>query len=357
MNDPGRQPDRHRTELHRRVAERVAGLGDEEAAAWIEGHGLFAMAACDALPAGVRKRLRERSVHLAAYNLYAVERFQAIADALAEPSPIPVCPLKGIYLLDSVYRSDPGSRGIADLDLLVPGDRMDEAVARLEERLGLAERPVSRRLRRVYPERVLAGKRFEVELHDRLGYKHGAASAWRDLAPAPARVHGREVHALDRETTLVHLVSHLVKHRPLSRLGWVEDVLRWAEPAIDPAMGGGVDGERATAVAARLGARRSLVAGVRVIRRVVGDDLLPGVPDGSEDRAVLAHERRLWSDLAGGRLPDPPGGAGAPSRPRSRTGAVLSTVLLADRPAHAVRAVAVKAAEVALRGRRPGEAG
>jgi hypothetical protein len=335
------------------VAERVAGLGEEEAAAWIEGHGLFAMAGCDALPAGVRARLRERSVHLAAYNLYAVERFQAIADALAEgieaaegaaSAEIPVCPLKGIYLLDTIYRSDPGSRGIADLDLLVPAGRMDDAVARLEARLGLAERPVSRRLRRVYPERVLAGKRFEVELHDRLGYKHGAASAWSDLAPRPARVHDREVHALDRETTLVHLVSHLVKHRPLSRLGWVEDVLRWAEL--------GVDGERATAVAERLGARRSLVAGVRVIRRVVGDDLLPGVPDGSDDRAVRRHERRLWSDLAGGRLPDPPGGGRAPSK----SGAVLSTVLLADRPAHAVRAVAVKAAEVALRGRRGGGA-
>lgn len=335
---------RHRAELHRRVAARVAGLEDQAAAAWIDGHALLSMAACEELPEGVRERLRERSRHVAAYALYAVERFRAIADALADPGaaggePIPLCPLKGIFLLDSIYRDDPGSRPLADLDLLVPAERIDEAVDRLRDRLGLVERRVSRRLRRFYPERILGSHHLEVELHSRLGYKHGAASAWSDLAPVPAEVHGRPVHALDRETTLVHLVSHLVKHRPLSRLGWVEDVLRWSER--------GVDGARATAVAERIGARRSLVAGVRVLRRVVGEDLLPGVPGGSgrSSRWLGLHERRLWREIAGGDLPDPPAGTA-----HSRSASLASAVFLADRPSHALRALAVKAAELALRG-------
>lgn len=335
---------RHRAELHRRVAARVAGMGDDEAAAWIAGHGLLSMAACEALPEGVRERLRESARHVAAYNLYAIDRFRAIAGALAEPAggggPIPLCPLKGIFLLDSVYRDDPGARPLADLDLLVPAERIDEAVARLRDELGLVERPMSRRLRRIYPERILGSHNLEVELHSRLGYKHGAASAWGDLSPVPAEVHGRRVHALDRETTLVHLVSHLVKHRPLSRLGWVEDVLRWSEL--------GVDGARATAVADRIGARRSLVAGVRVLRRVVGRDLLPGVPDGTGRAGfgIGIHERRLWRGIADGALPDPPAGTTA----RSRSASLVSAVLLADRPSHALRAVAVKAAELVLRG-------
>lgn len=335
---------RHRVELHRRVAARTAGLTDDEAAAWIAGHGLLSMAACEALPEGVRERLRERARHVAAYNLYAIERFRAIADALSEPAaaggPIPLCPLKGIFLLDSVYHGDLGARPLADLDLLVPAERIDEAVDRLRSRLGLAERRVSRRLRRIYPERILGSHNLEVELHSRLGYKHGAASAWNDLSPVPAEVHGRRVYALDRETTLVHLVSHLVKHRPLSRLGWVEDVLRWSER--------GVDGARATAVAERIGARRSLVAGVRVLRRVVGDDLLSGVREGTDrdDRAVGLHERRLWRGIADGALPDPPTGGTA----RSRSATLVSAILLADRPSHALRAVAVKAAELVLRG-------
>ncbi len=336
---------RHRAELHRRVAARVAGRSDDDAAAWIADHGLLSMAACEELPEGVRERLRERARHVAAYGLYAIERFRAIADVLAEPGaaggePIPLCPLKGIFLLDSIYHDDPGSRPLADLDLLVPAARIDQAVDRLGDELGLVERPMSRRLRRIYPERILGSHNLEVELHSRLGYKHGAASAWSELAPVPADVHDRRVHALDRETTLVHLVSHLVKHRPLSRLGWVEDVLRWSER--------GVDGERATAVAERIGARRSLIAGVRVLRRLVGDELLPGVPDGTgrAGRGIALHERRLWRGIADGALPDPPTGGTV----RSRSASLVSAVFLADRPSHAVRALAVKAAELALRG-------
>lgn len=331
-----------REALHRRVAERVAGMPEEDAAAWITGHGLLSMASCDALPAGVRERLRDRVRRTTAYNLFAVARFQEAVDALAG---IPVCPLKGIHLLDTVYRDDPGSRPLADVDLLVPAGAVDEAVARLEEALGLAESPTSRRLRKVHPERVLAGQAFVLELHERLGYVHGWASTWDDLAPAPARVHGRAVHVLDRETTLVHLVTHLVKHRPLSRLVWVEDVARWAVR--------GVDGARAIEISRRIGAGRAFAAGVRAVRGLVGASFLPGVAEpGGRPRGCLspALERWLWPDLSSGRLPDPSseltGGAVA-------AGKALSALALADRPGLALRYLRIKGAELLLRPRRP----
>lgn len=336
--------------LHRRVAARVAGMPEAEAARWIAGHGLLSMAACAALPAGVRERLRDAVRRTAAHNLLAVARFQQVVDALAAAG-VPVCPLKGIHLLDAVYRDDPGSRPLSDVDLLVPVGAADEAVARLEEALGLEETPLSRRLRGVHPERVLAGRAFVLELHTRLGTAHGWASTWEELSPAPGRIHDRDVHVLDRETVLVHLVTHLVRHRPLSRLVWVEDALRWGAL--------GVDGARASAVARRLGGRRAFVAGLRAMRRGLlpdsGPELLADAADAAEaaagpgDRLSRALERLLWPDLAAGRLPDPTsdatGGALA-------AGKALSAVLLADRPGLALRYLGARAAELAVRARR-----
>lgn len=321
--------------LRRRVAGHVTGMPDEQAVRWIEGHGLLSAASSGALPEGVRERLQRRVRETAAYNLYAAARFREVVDALGD---VPVCPLKGIHLLDTVYRDDPGIRPLGDLDLLVPAGSVDEAAARLEEAVGLEETPTSRRLRRVHPERTLTDGRLTVELHTRLGYVHGWASTWADLAPAPARLHGRPVHTLDRETTLVHLVTHLVKHRPLSRLVWVEDVLLW--------VASGVDGRRALAVARRMGGRRAFTAGVRAIRRVAGEDLLPEVPAG--DRLARAAERWLWPDLAAGELPDP---SAAATGGRVAAGRAVAAVVLADRPALAVRYLRVKAAEVLLRPR------
>lgn len=256
-------------------------------------------------------RLRQNAAH----TLYAAARFREVVDAL---DGIPVCPLKGIHLLDRVYREDPECRVLGDLDLLLPRERIEEAVARLR-RLGLEETPLSQRIREVSPERVLTDGRLPVELHTRLGVKHGPRSAWEDLRPRPARVHDRQVFTLDRETTLVHLVSHLVKHRPFSRLGWVEDVLRWVRR--------GVDGRGALARARELGALRSFVAGVGILHHALGPLGLPGA--GGEggrslDRlAVRLHERLLWRDL----LRDP--WSAGPGTPLGRT---LSVFLLADRP-------------------------
>lgn len=320
--------------------ERASGMAAEDAATWLVRHGFLSAAREAGLPPEVADRLTPRLREVAARNLHHVDLFRRIVDSLEG---IPVCPLKGIHLLDTVYRDDPESRPLSDLDLLVPEAEIERAVARLRS-LHLEETRVSRRIRRVSPERVLTDGTAVVELHTRLGMKHGWPSTWGNVAPRPGRVHGREVFVLDPETLLVHLVVHLVKHRPFSRLVWVEDVLRWIEWTGERGSEGGLDGTRAVARARELGAFRSLTAGVRILRRALGPLGLPEVPDAPSRpagrAAVRLNERLVWRDL----LRDPwAAGRG------SAAGRALSALLLADRTADAGRFLRAKAVEVRRR--------
>ncbi len=218
-----------------RVAAYATRLDEDAAVAWAEDHGLYALAGQAALGPAVRRRLAEAARHNLAANLLLIRRFQEVCDAAGD---VPICPVKGTYLLDTVYREDPGARRLGDLDLLVPPGDEERLIARLAER-GWHETPGSRALGPGWHERSLSDGQMLLEIHTRLGVKHLPRSSWDELAPLPARVHGRAVHALDEETTLVHLVTHLVKHVPFTALRWVEDVLRWAARGGDGTAGPG----------------------------------------------------------------------------------------------------------------------
>lgn len=315
--------------FHRRAAAHLAGLPPPEAEVWIDRHGLLSLARRPELPETLRSALRRRRRQSLAANLRRIRRFQQIVDALGE---MPVCPLKGIHLLGTVYAREPESRPMTDLDLLVRQRDVGAAVGRLASALGLVETAVSAAVAEVAPERCLTGDGTVVEVHDRLGIKHGWASTWEDLEPRPASLHGRGVHLLDAETTLVHLVSHFVKHGPFTRLIWVEDLLRWA--------GEGIDGARVAARARRLGARRSLLAGVRALRRLAGEDLLPGLAAGA-DPFVRLNELLVWRLGAPRSL-----AAGRRGSPLSRN---LSACLLADGPGDLLRFLRAKTAELRRR--------
>ncbi|HUO85890.1 MAG TPA: nucleotidyltransferase family protein [Thermoanaerobaculia bacterium] len=315
-----------------RAARHAAALPAAEAVDWVLGHGLFSLARHPGLAAPLRQRLAEAAQRNLAANLFVIHRFQQVRDRLAD---IDVCPLKGIHLLDTVYRAHPGERRIGDLDLLVRRGDAEGAVAALAD-LGLEEHVVPGGDEA--PERVLVDQRLSVEIHTRLGIKHGPRSAWEDLVPLPGELHDRRVHLLDRETTLVHLVAHWVKHGPVVELRWAEDILRWAAA--------GVDGAAALALARRLGAERTFVAGVRVLRTAAGDDLLPGVPStlaGAAGRAIRWNERWLWRlDAAD------PFAVGRRSTALARN---LTALLLADRPSDALSFFAIKARELVARRR------
>lgn len=307
---------RHRLRLYAAALEQARRFEDaNDAARWLIRHGLLAVNAHPALPTAYRPPLVAATQRNAAANLLRVRRFQDVVVAL---DGLAVAPLKGLHMLATVYRDDPEHRVLTDLDLLVRRAELATALDRLD-RLGYRETAASRRVAAHRHERVLSDGTLTVELHTHLGMNHGAASAWDDLSPAPGRIHDRPCHLLDTETTLVHLVTHFVRHGPFTRLGWVEDILRWCE--------GEVDGARAAAIAGRLGAQRSFAAGVRALSALVGDDLLPSVPRRGEDRRLAWHQRLVWHGLDREPLV-----CGFASNGLRRN---LSAVWLADRPGDA----------------------
>lgn len=321
---PGETP---RQRLQLEILSHLAELSPREAGVWLDRQGppSGARSREHDLPPPLRRLLRRRRQQILAANLHRIGRFQELVDALAR-SGIPVCPLKGIHLLGTVYEEDPESRPMADLDVLVRPEDADGAVDRLRAALGLEETPLSRRLAARSHERVLTGPALVVEIHTRLGLRTGRACAWNDLAPAPGRLHERDVHLLDRETTLAHLVVHFIQHGPWSLLRWVEDVLRWSERGFDA--GGTRDRAR------RLGCRRSLTAGTRALRSRLGPEVLPGLPD--RDHVLGRPTLFLYERLAAG----PVGASPVPGLAEtggSRLRRHLGTVLLADRPGDLIR--------------------
>lgn len=77
------------------------------------------------VPAAVMQTLRERHRSTVVRRMYFRQELATILRALREHG-IPVIVLKGAALAELVYR-DPGARPMADLDILVPDDRAEQA--------------------------------------------------------------------------------------------------------------------------------------------------------------------------------------------------------------------------------------
>lgn len=324
----------HRQELARLARAHLVTLSPVEAAVWLDRHGPLPLeeAAGEPLPPPFDHLLRRKRQRVLAANLHRIERFQALAEVLAAHG-IPVCPLKGIHLLGTVYAADPEHRPMSDVDVLVRAEDAEEAVRILGSELDLEETALSRRLAAQSHERVLVGEKgsasagFVVELHTRLGLRTGRACGWNDLAPSASTLQGPldgcEVLCLDRDTVLAYVLAHLVQHVPWTRLAWIEDVLRWAEA--------GYDAQATLDRARRMGIRRLVVAGARALRQGLGPDVLPGLP---------VRETSPWHLLV--RLYEKVAGAPRGSSPVARSEGTrferhLATVLLADRPRDLVR--------------------
>ena len=311
------------------AARHAASLPAGEGLAWLLRHGLLSLARRDELPAELRSALQPRLRENLARNLLYVERFRRAVDALGE---LPVCPLKGIYLLDTVYARDPEHRPLTDLDLLVRPEDAEQAARRLSDTLGLDTPTASTPSRHPWLARTLSDGSTIVDLHTTLSPVHAEAGAWSALAPQPARIHGRRAYVLDDATTLVHLVTHLVRHGPFVRLGWVEDVLR----LLGAGAGDGAGRlEESVEIARRLGNRRAFLAGLDLLARLWG--VPPSATSGRDRRVIDLHRRLLW-----------PGVCVRPFLSENKSTTIrraASGLLLADRPAAAVRLVRAWLAE------------
>ena len=316
--DPQVRPD-VLEKFYRRALRHLAGLPTEDAERFVLRHGLLSLARRPELSQDLRRRLEPHLRRNLARNLLHVGRFRHVVDALGD---LPVCPVKGIHLLGTVYAEDPEHRMMSHLDLLVRPEDAADAAERLEHHLeDLTETKTSRALRETAPARDLTSPDTRVDLHARLTDSGGT---WQDLEPAPGTLHDRRVSLLDAETVLAHLTIHFVRHGPFVRLGWVEDLLRWTHSAAP------LDGRRIVERARRLGGRRTFLAGLRLLGRAFGDGVLPPIPrPGAPERRLLAvHEALVWQGL-----PGDPWTAGEATSPLRRA---VSGVLLADRPGHAL---------------------
>jgi hypothetical protein len=323
--------DGARQRLYQLVVDRLVGREPAAAVRWLRDQRFPGLPGHVPLLEPVEGELRRWRAGNTARNLLWVHRFQEVVDLLEA---VPVCVLKGAHLLATVYAEEPGARMMGDLDLMVPADARGEVVGRLV-RAGFVEWPAFAPLGAGWHVVVLQRGDAVVDLHTRLGTKHAPTSGWDDLEPVAAELHARQVHVLDAETNLAYLVAHFVKHVPFTRLGWADDVLRWAER--------GYDAERAAERARRLGAASSLAAGVGALRQVLGPDALPGLAGrrgGLAGLAVRLNGRLVWPHLGADPFA-PPG----PSRWRHNAAALL----LADRPRDAVRYLRWKGREVLAR--------
>lgn len=303
--------------FHRRALQHLADRSSEDTERFVLRHGLLSLAQRPELPRELRRRLEPPLRRNLARNLLHLGRFRNVVDALGD---LPACPVKGIHLLGTAYARDPEHRVMSDLDLLVRSEDVSEATARLEHHLeDLSETKTSQALHDTATARDLVSPDTRVDLHARLTDSGGA---WDDLEPSPGTLHDRRVFLLDAETVLAHLTIHFVRHGPFVRLGWVEDLIRWAEHAAP------LDGRRIVERARRLGGRRTFLAGVRLLRRTFGDDVLPPTPPpkAPEHLLLAVHQALVWGHPA-----RDPWTAGESTSPLRRA---VSGILLADRPGH-----------------------
>jgi hypothetical protein len=152
-------------------------------------------------PDEVRARVERRYREVQAGNLLRVRAFRRIAGELEEAG-IPVVPLKGVDLLETIW-SDPGLRPMQDVDLLVPPGRRAEA--------GEALRAAGHELVGKGPcQEAYRRDSLAVELHDVLfappapGEPDDEAVWERTVAPPGAP--GRRLSPEDR---MVYMLAHL----------------------------------------------------------------------------------------------------------------------------------------------------
>lgn len=149
---------------------------------------------------------------------------------------IPAVALKGLALLRTVYSRDPGSRPMADADLLVPPERRSDAERALGD-LGFARvpgQPSTFAARRGTPP-VRIDLEDEIWYLGRRGTREFFARARRtaDEGGAAGR---RAIPVPSLEDTLLHVAVHAVVMHGQLRPVWLEDLRRLADEGPDWAL-------------------------------------------------------------------------------------------------------------------------
>lgn len=174
---------------------------------------------------------------LSGHALLAAAAMQTVRASFADD--LPWLAVKGPVLDGAVYPR-PRLRGYRDLDVVVPPDRVEEAVGRLErERFHLADRNwrqiLDRMIGQLHVEREGSAP---IDLHWTLIYDEPMRRTFRyPMADMFARarsvdVAGGPVRTLDAEDTLIHVAVHAAMEGA-DRLVWLKDVDAVARAGLD----------------------------------------------------------------------------------------------------------------------------
>lgn len=190
------------------------------------------------VPAGVDSTLAQSYWATTAVNIWRATELHRILAALS-PAQVPVILLKGAILAETVY-PDIGTRSMADLDLLVPPARVDEADAIMGQ-LGYRTAAVdylghTKRFLRIYGGELTYynrnGHRSYLDLHWRLIHQEGVRDVldidhdglWQRSRRVVAPLSG--ARQLSVEDTTLYLALHLALHHQLGDFRSLLDVDR-----------------------------------------------------------------------------------------------------------------------------------
>lgn len=177
---------------------------------------------------------------------------------------IPTMVLKGVALLVAHYR-DPGARPMSDVDILVPGERIDEALDALEG-IGWRGDPARSWLSRGWHAGTLAipgGLTADIHRHATYEARYPAADKGFFAHGIPLEVAGVATLAMGPSDQLLHTLVHGLRWSIARSPIWIPDaavVLRSGE----------VDLERVVARASALRLRCALAEGLNLVNRTLG---------------------------------------------------------------------------------------
>lgn len=217
------------------VARPMSAVQDwADATKALERHGLLPILGVAAvvgasttpsIPAGVQQLAVRSKLRLA---LYQANTLDALADVSREmkAAGIPYAVLKGTYLYELLYR-DLFPREYGDIDLLVPGDRIEDATVALRRAGydGAGVRPGRPSMPRWHFHATLTSKKpggLPIELHRSLVDKanlHRVRDADLFARLREFKARGRCFTVLSAEDQFIYLCLHAAKHGILNVLG------------------------------------------------------------------------------------------------------------------------------------------
>jgi len=226
--NPGPELLKKDTRVHRAFAPHVAAMTGDERRAWLLDRKILPWPEYG----GHERETRDLGLDNLAANMRFAEAFRRAAEAIA----VPVMPVKGIFLLDNLYRDNWNLRRGRDADILIrPGDfsiavkNLARAGYRIEH--GWQRAPIGYHVRAFGPDGAMVSVQLRYTFH--LG------ATLDKLDPRPGECLGVECLVPSHEKHCHYLSWHLFKHvcaNVGNQIKWADELFRIYESDPDAVM-------------------------------------------------------------------------------------------------------------------------